>query len=149
VDAAEIVSSERPLNGSLLQQIVTAANYDVEKAGRSVVYADGIEDPGTQEGVLQRWDDMANDPHRNQLNVDISRVVFLSGGGFPGLSDVLAGMRPGAKLMATGGVMGECGVARAFVARHLAVARVEPLDEETLVRIASRVDFSRLDAGSR
>jgi ATP-dependent Clp protease ATP-binding subunit ClpX len=45
VDATEIVSSERPPNGSLLQQIVSAADYDVDRAGRSVVYADRIEDP--------------------------------------------------------------------------------------------------------
>jgi hypothetical protein len=91
---------------------------------------------------------MANDPHRKQLNVDVSRLVFLSGGRFPELSDVLASTRPGAKQMATGGVMGECGVARAFVARHLAVARVDPLDEETLERIVSHVDFKHLAVGA-
>jgi ATP-dependent Clp protease ATP-binding subunit ClpX len=144
VNAKEVVSSERPPGGSLLQQILKAVGYSAGEAGQSVVYVDEIEDPGTQEFFLQRWDGMASDPLCKDLNLDLSRLVFLCGGAFPRLCDVLAGTRPGAEQAITGGAMEECGVARALVARHLAVARVEPLDEGTLERIAWRVDFKRL-----
>jgi ATP-dependent Clp protease ATP-binding subunit ClpX len=146
VDAETLVSSERPPDGSLLQRIFKAADFDAEAARRSVVYVDGIERPEIQEGLMQLWDGLANDPLSKRMNLDFARLVFVCGGGFPGLCDFISRMKPDPDQVVTGEVMEAAGIAPALIVRILAVVSVEPLDEESLERIISQVDLGRLAA---
>jgi ATP-dependent Clp protease ATP-binding subunit ClpX len=116
----------------LLHKLLVASDFDVELAQHGIVYLDGVERKEVQEALLRLWQEPFCDAVGG-LKLDVRGIPFVCGGTFAELDEVnverliAAGARPD------------------WVGCLSAIARVVPLDEESLTRIVNWVDFSHLD----
>ncbi len=132
----------------LLYKLLLASDFDIETAQRGIIYVDGVDQRATQEALLQWWERVASGTITRRLKIDVARLLFLCGGEFAGFDAVMTDMGRHPEQPITGDALLAFGVVPDLVRRLQVIERVAPLDEETVARVVSWVDFSRMASGN-
>jgi ATP-dependent Clp protease ATP-binding subunit ClpX len=127
-----------------IYKLLLACDFDVESAKDGVVYLGGAEHENEQRALLRLWQEKVVSVG-GSFEVDTRQMLFICGGSFAGLDQAIARSGRHAEQPITGDTLIGFGAQPEWVRQLQAIARVTPIDDETLTKIAACFDFSRLE----
>jgi ATP-dependent Clp protease ATP-binding subunit ClpX len=130
----------------LLFNLLQAGDYDFEAVQQGVVYVDGAEQQDARDAMLRLWRENICYPAEG-IQLTVRGILFVCGATFAGLDEASARLGRHPERPVTVEVLQAVGVEPDWTDYLAGVARVSPLDEETLARIVHGVDFRRVYAG--
>jgi ATP-dependent protease Clp ATPase subunit len=125
----------------LLYKLLTASDFDINLA-RGIVYVDDVDRPETQERLLRLWGEKIHVLHAD-LRLDLGNILFVCGGTFAGLDESDVGIDRHPEQPVTAQALKAIGMLPELLGQFGAIARVPPLEENTLKRLVGWVDFDR------
>jgi ATP-dependent Clp protease ATP-binding subunit ClpX len=145
-------ASDDPRLKSPLLQLLQAADFDIEAAERGIVYVEGLDRQDVQEPIRELLEATVYNvpppgpkhPGQRTIKINTNNILFICGGSFAGLDHRLAGRRPDDEQPVTTEDLITRGVTPQVVHRFRAVAAIDPVSEETLVRLLSGEELKRL-----
>jgi ATP-dependent protease Clp ATPase subunit len=130
----------------LLFGLLKGADFDIEAVQQGVIYVDGAERQDAREALLRLWRENICYPVEG-LQVAVRGILFVCGATFAGLDEASARLGRHPEQPVTVEELQAVGVQADWASYLAGVARVPPLDEETLARVVDGVDFCRVGAG--
>jgi ATP-dependent Clp protease ATP-binding subunit ClpX len=128
----------------VLFHLLKASRFDIAAAQGGVVYVDGVDRPDVQEALLRLWRGDVVQP-LGSLQFDVRRVRFVCGGTFTAVVDGTVDARFNSQRTITAYDLKAAAADPEWVSQFVAIARVLPLDEEMLCRMAFWIDFDRAE----
>jgi ATP-dependent Clp protease ATP-binding subunit ClpX len=130
----------------LLLGLLQASDFDVEAAQQGVVFVDGAERLEVRAALLRLWQENICHPVEG-LQLAAHGILFVCGGTFVGLDEAITRLGRHSEQSVTVAGLTALGVQPDWAGCLAGIARVAPLDEESLARMAHWVDFRRIDRG--
>jgi ATP-dependent Clp protease ATP-binding subunit ClpX len=140
---ANVVSNDQAAEHPLYRLLVTS-EYDAEAAQRGIVYIDGADEPNVQGPLLQLLKGKLSLPLLQRLQMELADILFIYGGTFIGLDQVMARRGRHQEQRVTNDDLVAFGMLPELVGQVQVIAEVASLDEETLVRTVSAVELECL-----
>jgi ATP-dependent Clp protease ATP-binding subunit ClpX len=148
-DGSELhgLNSEDQRGASVLYKLLAASGFYIEAAQRGLVYLDGMDQPDNQRLLVEALKEKAAYSLPHGLCLELGGVLFIGGGTFVGLDLVMTRQGRHPEQAAGPDDLLAFGALPEFVRSLRAIVGVPPLNEETLVRLVSRVDPGRPSDG--
>jgi ATP-dependent Clp protease ATP-binding subunit ClpX len=141
------LNCEDQRGASVLYKLLGASGFDIEAARRGLVYLDGMDQPDNQRLLLAASAEKAAYSLPHGLRLELGGVLFIGGGTFVGLDLVMTRRGRHPEQAAGPDDLLAFGALPEFVRSLRAIVGVPPLNEETLMRLVSRVDLGRPSDG--
>jgi ATP-dependent Clp protease ATP-binding subunit ClpX len=132
--------SKKQLVESVLYQLLQAADFDIEATQRGIVYLDGVDQRDAQRILRKMLEGKAGDLLPPGLEIKVTPILFIGGGTFVGLDQMMARQGRHPEEPITRDDLLAYGLHPDLVSRFQAVVRLAPLNEETLIRLAAWED---------
>jgi ATP-dependent Clp protease ATP-binding subunit ClpX len=130
----------------VLHGLLAASDFDLEAAQRGIVFVDGTERQDIQDLLHTFWTGSIADP-LGDLQLDARRVLFVCAGTFQGLDEAISALGRHPEQPVSAQALIASGASPRWAETLTAIARVRPLDEQTLTRLIGWVDFRRALGG--
>jgi ATP-dependent Clp protease ATP-binding subunit ClpX len=144
--AGEASALSAPGTDNLLFHLLQAANFDLERCQRGVLFVSGLERPAAQQDVSKLWD-ATTATLLSDLELDLRKVLFVCGATLASFDNATCNSNGRADQKLTVTAPDRVGAHPDWIRGLAAVGRVEPFDEASLMRIVQSVDFRRFDHG--
>src|SRR5258707_1346555 len=115
----------------------------IEQEKRRVVFVSGAERLDAQDALLTLWQQGVGGPVPG-LQLDVHGILFVCGGTFAGLDEAIVRLGRHPEQPVTAQALRAVEVRAEWARALAAIARVPPLDEETLERIVDRLEFRKV-----
>jgi ATP-dependent Clp protease ATP-binding subunit ClpX len=143
-DRRALVEPNRGNPIPLLFRLLDAGGFDLEACQQGVVYVDGVDLSEAQKALLSLWQGQQGE-FMDRIGLDARRVLFICGGAFTGLDDLMARSENLQQESSAREALLAFGVQPEWLKHFAAIARVAPLDEDALARLVKWVDFPRAE----
>ena len=132
---------------SPLYNLLHDSDFDLVGAQRGIVFVDGIDHPGARQLLMDLQAGRLDAPLQ-ELRFEVDGILFLCGGVFEGLDESMArrGRHPQQPILADDLIA--FGIPADLANRFRTIVRIEPLDEETIVRVVSCASLARISNGA-
>jgi ATP-dependent Clp protease ATP-binding subunit ClpX len=128
--------------GNPLFNLLRASDFDMESAQQGVVFLTGTERTVAQDLLLQLWKKDTWQPVCG-LEFDIRGVLFVCGAAYAGLDEAVGQLGRPAEQAIMVEVLQAAGVRPEWTDAFAEIARVSPLDEQSLANIVNWVEFPK------